>query len=161
MQEACGEYPKHFPTPSEMIHPLIPGELSKILSETIDEAKKIQEDDGYRALQQFKLEHWNHERNMLQLDYWQEYDKMFHSYMRKKLGYEQPQQVEMVNTVIPSTDVPDSNAFARGWIEYTNDMKIECPETEEEAVTWNRQEETTVVPKIIGRPYTVTELTLF
>ena len=159
MQEACGEYPVHYPTPAEMIHPALPGEsVAKVIKEAIDEARKIQEDDGYAKLQQFKVEHWNHERNMLQLDYWQEYDKMFHAYMRKRLGKDEPQQVEMVNTVIPSTDVTDPNDFAREWIKGTKDMKIEHPETEEEAATWKKPEETTVAPRT---PYTVTELTLF
>lgn len=118
-------------------------------------------DEEYEKLQKFKEQHWNHERNMLELDYWPAYDQMFHAYMRKRLGRKKPQQVEMVNTVIPSTDVADPNAFAREWIEYTNGMKIECPETEEEAATWKKPEETTVMPRTIGKPYTVTELTLF
>ena len=115
-------------------------------------------DEEYEKLQKFLEQHWNHERNMLEFDYWLVYDQMFHAYMRKRLDMEKPQQVEIVNTVIPSTDVPDPNAFAREWIEGTKDMKIEHPETEEEAAAWNKSEETTGVPRT---PYTVTELTLF
>lgn len=118
-------------------------------------------DEEYEKLQKFKEQHWNHERNRLELDYWSAYDQMFHAYMRKRLGREKPQQVEMVNTVIPSTDVPDPNAFAREWIEGTKDMKIEHPETDEEAAAWKKPEEATVVPRTIGKPYTVTELNLF
>lgn len=144
-QEACGDYPKKFTIDTWAPH--IP---DKSLSESINEAKRAEEDPEWLALQKFKEEHWNHERNMLQLDYWQEYDRMFHAYMRRKLQKDKPQQMEP--------------------------MKIEHPETPEEAkwqkpasikqvevkpVPTAKPDDAKVTPLTIGKKVTVIELSLF
>lgn len=71
-QEACGTYPKHFPTPKEIVH--------------LDPATSVADSISpeYNTLQQFKHDHWNHEKNMLQLEYWPEFDRMYHAYQRKR-----------------------------------------------------------------------------
>lgn len=118
----------------------------------------------FLALQKFKADHWNHERNMLQLDYWQEYDRMYINYMRKKLQKDKPQQstemeypetpeecTSFSKVIIPSTDLHDPYAFANNWLEAMRDAKIKVVEE-------NSQD---VKPRTIGKKVTVTELTLF
>lgn len=149
VQEACGEYPKKYVI--DTWAPDIPGKsLSESIGEAIENAKRATEDPDWLVLQKFLKDHWNHERNMLQLDYWQEYDRMFFSYMRRKLQKDKPQQMEP--------------------------MKIEHPETPEEA-KWQgpapanqvevkpipaaKLNDTKVIPLSIGKKVTVTELSLF
>lgn len=159
VQDACGEYPKKFVFDTWPPH--IP---DKSLSESINEAKRAIEDPDWLALQNFKEEHWNHERNMLQLDYWQEYDRMFFNYMRRKLQKDKPQQsmekeypampeecTSFSKVIIPSTDLHDPYAFANNWLEAMRDAKIKVVEE-------NSQD---VKPRTIGKKVTVTELTLF
>lgn len=83
VQDACGSYPKHFPTPSEIVHPE-PSVAVIPAATPVASASGIPADDDYRALQRFKHDHWDHERNMLQLDYWPEFDRMYHVYQRKR-----------------------------------------------------------------------------
>ena len=149
VQDACGEYPKKYVIDTWAPH--IPDKsLSESISEAIENAKRATEDPDWLALQKFLKEHWNHERNMLQLDYWQEYDRMFFNYMRRKLQKDKPQQMEL--------------------------MKIEHPETPEEA-KWQgpapanqvevkpipaaKPDDVKVTPLSIGKKVTVTELSLF
>ena len=98
--EACGEYPAHFPTPDELIHPTFidnPG-IGEFLQQAINIQQAINKTaknnlDDWKALQQFKADHWNHEKNMLQLEYWPEFDRMYHAYMRMCTNMmRQPQQ---------------------------------------------------------------------
>lgn len=115
----------------------------------------------FLALQKFKADHWNHERNMLQLEYWQEYDRMFHAYARKRFEMMRPQQPQHLKT-----------------------MKIETPATPDEALkiipstgnapgdyfykeyrdAWeklHKEDQAQIVPRTIGKKVTVTELALF
>lgn len=98
--EACHDYPIHLPS-AGVIHPTFidnPG-VGEFISNSIEQVKVsvdlaregcdktaiFEVNSDLEALQKFKHEHWNHEKNMLQLDYWPEYDKMFHAYQRKRL----------------------------------------------------------------------------
>lgn len=164
-QEACGEYPKKFTFDTWAPH--IPDKsLSESIGEAIENAKRAEEDPDWLALQKFLKDHWNHERNMLQLDYWQEYDRMFFDYMHRKLQKDKPQQIEPMKiehpetpeecssfskVIIPSTDLHDPCAFANNWLEAMRDAKIKVVEE-------NSQD---VKPRTIGKKVTVTELSLF
>lgn len=78
-QEACGTFPKHFHTPNEIVH-LEPSVA--VIPTSVNSG--FPADADYQTIQQFKHDHWNHERNMLQLEYWPEFDRMYHAYQRKR-----------------------------------------------------------------------------
>ena len=140
VKEACGEYPKTFPTPETFQHPSF-ANVGATVSKAIDDAKeaygeankivtteryeemkeKMSEKlSGREHLDKFLKDHWDHEHNHLQLDYWQEYDRMFFNYMRRKLKKDKPQQsmeteypatpeecTSFSKVIIPSTDLHD------------------------------------------------------
>ena len=148
-QEACGEYPKKFTVDTWV--PDIPDKsLSESISETIENVKRAEEDPDWLALQKFKEEHWNHERNMLQLDYWQEYDKMFHSYMRKKLQKDKPQQMKSMKIEHPETP---GEAKWQG--------PAPAKQVEIKPIPAAKLDAVKVIPLSIGKKVTVTELSLF
>ena len=118
---------------------------------TVVTVQQVQPSGDWQVLQQFKADHWDHEHNRLQIDYWEEFYHLFRDYMAKRLGMMRPQQhnnnieierpltdKEAMN-IIPSTDNPDTTAFINEWVESKEQ----------------------VIPRTIGKPYTVTELTLF
>lgn len=152
-QEACGTFPKHFPTPKEIVHL----DLATSVADSIS--------PEYNTLQQFKHDHWNHERNMLELDYWEEYDRMFHAYARKRFEMMRPQQneksmeIEKPTTpeecfekiIIPSSGYPKPDAYNNFWIDALKEQRIETA----------KEESQDVKPRIIGKPISVTELSIF
>ena len=144
-QEACGDYPKKF-----TIDTWVPDIPDKSFSESINEAKRAIEDPDWLALQKFKEEHWNHERNMLQLDYWQEYDRMFHAYMRRKLQMDKPQQMEPMK--IERQETPEEAKWQK---------PASINQVEVKPVPAAKPDDTKVTPLSIGKKVTVTELTLF
>lgn len=113
------------------------------------------------ALQKFKADHWNHERNMLQLEYWQEYDRMYHAYARKRFEMMRPQQPQHLKTmkietpatpdealkIIPSTGNAHGDYFYK---EYRDACEKKL-----------KKDQAQVVPRTIGKKVTVTELALF
>ena len=108
LQDACGKYPLHFPTPEEMIHLEPQFSVSETVSKAIEESKFISSlpesvCQEYLALQQFKHDHWDNERNMLQLDYWPEYDRMYHAYQRKRYEMKQTKQTKSMEIEHPIT----------------------------------------------------------
>ena len=108
LQDACGKYPLHFPTPEEMIHLEPQFSVSETVSKAIEESKFISSlpesvCQEYLVLQQFKHDHWDNERNMLQLDYWPEYDRMYHAYQRKRYEMKQTKQTKSMELEHPIT----------------------------------------------------------
>lgn len=148
-QEACGEHPKKFVFDTWAPH--IPDKsLSESIGEAIENAKRATEDPDWLALQKFLKDHWNHERNMLQLDYWQEYDRMFFDYMRRKLQKDKPQQpkeAEIKHPEPPKVTV---------WQEPAPANQVEV-----KPIPAAKLDDTKVVPLSIGKKVTVTELSLF
>lgn len=148
-QEACGEYPKKFVFDTWPPH--IPDKsLSESIGEAIENAKRATEDPDWLALQKFLKDHWNHERNMLQLDYWQEYDRMFFDYMRRKLQKDKPQQpkeAEIKHPEPPKVTV---------WQEPAQANQVEV-----KPIPAAKLDDTKVTPLTIGKKVTVTELSLF
>jgi hypothetical protein len=124
--------------------------VSAFMEKIIEQQKQVnQVSEDWLAIQEFKKAHWDNERNMLQLDYWKEFELLWRHYIAKRRGMmiSKPQQ-------------------------YTMDM--ERPMTEEEAMqrvipsTENAKPEKfindylgEIQPRTIGKPITVTELSLF
>ena len=99
LQDACGEYPKHFPTPKEIVHPEPHFSACETVSKAIEEVRVLSGLPAdifqqYIALQQFKHDHWDNSRNMLQLAYWPEFDRLYHAYQRKRHEMKQPKQLQ-------------------------------------------------------------------
>lgn len=97
LQDACGEYPKIFPTPKEIVHPEPHINVCETVSKAIEEVRVLSGlpadiSQQYIALQQFKHDHWDSSRNMLQLAYWPEFDRLYHAYQRKRHEMKQPKQ---------------------------------------------------------------------
>ena len=108
LQDACGKYPLHFPTPEEMIHLEPQFSVYETVIKAIEESKFISSlpesvCQEYLVLQQFKHDHWDNERNMLQLDYWPEYDRMYHAYQRKRYEMKQTKQTKSMEIEHPIT----------------------------------------------------------
>lgn len=100
--------------------------------------------EAWLAIQQFKADHWDHVHNRLQLPYWKEFELLWRHYVAKRRGMmiPKPQQntmdmerpmtpEEAMQRVIPSTD--------NGNPDYLGEIQ----------------------PRTIGKPITVTELSLF
>ena len=148
-QDACGEYPKKFTF--DIWAPDIPDKsLSESIGEAIENAKRATEDPDWLALQKFLKDHWNHERNMLQLDYWQEYDRMFFNYMRRKLQKDKPQQMEPIKIEHPET--PEEAKWQK---------PASINQVEVRPIPAAKLNDTKVTPLAIGKKVTVTELSLF
>ena len=77
VQDACGEYPKHFPTPSEIIHPEPPVSVGKFVSDAINDVRDNNAAVARQIYKGFLKEHWNVERNHLKVEYLEEGMKLF------------------------------------------------------------------------------------
>lgn len=150
MQEACGEYPKHFPTPAE-IH-----EDKEKLNSQI---KHQEPSEDWLAIQKFKEAHWNHEKNMLDLEYWEEYDKMYHAYQRKRRrmmqAYKPQHEIKME---YPQTEEDVYQYIAPKKQESLQLKDVIIPSSGNAKPTFFKE---LVQPRTIGKPITVTELSLF
>ena len=162
-QEACGEYPKTFPTPEMFQHPSF-ANVGATVSKAIDDAKRAYGEVklyGREHLDKFLKDHWDLERNMLQLEYWQEYDRIFHAYARKRFEMMRPQQPQHLKTmkietpatpdealkIIPSTGNAHGDYFYKVY-------RDDCEKI-------HKKDQAQVVPRTIGKKVTVTELALF
>ena len=65
----------------------VPGSLLQPVPKAIEQQKQVNKvSEDYLAIQQFKEEHWDHEHNRLLLDYWKEFEQMWHDYIAKRLS---------------------------------------------------------------------------
>ena len=107
LQDACGNYPKHFPTPKELVYPEPPvkatvpalrSALRPVPATSVVGVSGVSGSAGvspeYLALQQFKHDHWDTTKNMLQLAYWPEFDRLYHAYQRKRHEMKQPKKLQ-------------------------------------------------------------------
>lgn len=97
VQDACGSYQVHFPTPAEIVHSEPSVRLTEVavwpatLRPVPETSVAGSPGSDYAALQQFKAAHWDHAHNRLQLDYWPEFLRRWNDYHRKRLGMSVPE----------------------------------------------------------------------
>ena len=153
-KEACGEEgtKQEYGEANKIVTSERYGELKEKMSEKLS---------GREHLDKFLKDHWDLEHNRLQLDYWQEYDRMFHSYARKRFEMMRPQQPQHLKTMkIETPATPDealkiipSTGNAHGDYFY-KEYRDACEKK-------HKKDQAQVVPRTIGKKVTVTELALF
>ncbi|UKK52124.1 hypothetical protein L6472_05970 [Prevotella sp. E13-17] len=99
VQEACGDYPKHFPTLGEFKHSEPPSNVGATIERAIQDAKLIQKvpSEAWVRLQEFKKNHWDTEHNHLCIDALEEFYRLWVEGVsaRRTMMMTKPQQCMM------------------------------------------------------------------
>lgn len=163
--EANHDYPLTSYSAQAVQHPDVGPSVSETINTIIETQKTINEQikngpsEDWLAIQKFKEAHWNHEKNMLDLEYWEEFDKMYHAYQRKRRGMVQEHKPQHeIKMEYPQTEEDVYQYIAPKKQEPLQLKDVIIPSSGNTKPTFFKE---LVQPRTIGKQITVTELSLF